>query len=154
MVTNAEEHADEDKLRREEVETRNMAESAAYTAEKLLTDNADKVPEDLKTEIEGQVAAVRTALQGQDMSQVSTALQELQTAIQKVGQAIYSQPEAAAGGGEEQPSEGDDEPPEGTVEGQFREVGGEDPPKDTPNDTPEDPPKDTTEDPPKNPSQS
>ncbi|MCH8037615.1 MAG: Hsp70 family protein, partial [Proteobacteria bacterium] len=151
MVTDAEQHADEDKLRREEVETRNMAENAAYTAEKLLADNADKVPEDLKTEIEGEVAAVRTALQGQDMDQVTTALQQLQTSIQKVGQAVYSQQtEAAAGGGDGQSSEGDDEPPEGTVEGQFREVDGEDPPKDTG----EDPPKSPGEDPPKSPGQS
>jgi len=141
MVDDAELHADEDKLRREEVETRNMAENAAYTAEKLLTDNVDKVPEDLKTEIESQVAAVRAALQSEDMGQVSPALQDLQTSIQKVGEAIYSQPEGAAGGAEEQPpsEEDGDEPPEGTVEGQFREVNEEDPPKPPPETPPENP---------------
>ena len=133
MVKDAEEHAEEDQHRREEVETRNMAETAAYSAEKLLADNAEKVNEELKAEIEGKVAALRTALQGDDVNQVNTALQELQTSIQRVGQEIYSQAGGAPPGGG--PSQGDPsseaggEPPHGTVEGEFREVDGEEPPK-------------------------
>ena len=133
MVKDAEEHAEEDQHRREEVETRNMAETAAYSAEKLLADNAEKVNEELKAEIEGKVAALRTALQGDDVNQVDTALQELQTSIQRVGQEIYSQAGGApADGG---PSQGDPsseaggEPPHGTVEGEFREVDDKEPPK-------------------------
>ena len=133
MVKDAEEHAEEDRHRREEVETRNMAETAAYSAEKLLADNAEKVNEELKAEIEGKVAALRTALQGDDVNQVNTALQELQTSIQRVGQEIYSQAGGSPPGGG--PTQGDPsseaggEPPHGTVEGEFREVDGEEPPK-------------------------
>ena len=122
MVEQAEQHAEEDTQKREEVQTRNTAENSAYSAEKLLRDNADKVPDDLKTEIEGKVSAVRTALQGQDMSQVNSALQDLQASLQKVGQAVYGQPDGTGDG--QTPEEGAEEKPpeEGTVEGEFREV--------------------------------
>ena len=124
MVTDAEQHADEDKRKREEIELRNNAENTAYAAEKLLSDNADKVPAELKEEIEGQIAALRTALEGEDTGAISTALQEVQTAMQKVGEAVYSQQPGDAGeqapGGDDA---GDDEtPPEDTVEGEYREV--------------------------------
>ena len=124
MVTDAEQHADEDKRKREEIELRNNAENTAYAAEKLLSDNADKVPDELKEEIEGQIAALRTALEGEDTGAISTALQEVQTAMQKVGEAVYSQQPGDAGeqapGGDDA---GDDEtPPEDTVEGEYREV--------------------------------
>src|SRR5205823_935463 len=62
----AELHAEEDRKRREEIELRNQADSLAYQAEKMLRDNADKVPSELKTEIDGKVEAVRTALKGQN----------------------------------------------------------------------------------------
>ena len=124
MVADAEQHADEDKRKREEIELRNNAENTAYAAEKLLSDNADKVPDELKEEIEGQIAALRTALEGEDTGAISTALQEVQTAMQKVGEAVYSQQPGDAGeqapGGDDA---GDDEtPPEDTVEGEYREV--------------------------------
>ena len=128
MVTDAELHAEEDRRQREEVQTRNSAENAAYTADKLLTDNADKVPDDLKTEIEGKVSAVRTALQGQDMGQLNLAVQELQTAVQRVGEIVYGQQGGAPPGGDGDATpppgngESDDKPPEDTVEGEFREV--------------------------------
>ena len=61
MVNEAEKYAEEDRLKREEVETRNSAENTTFAAEKLVSENADKVPEELKTEIEGQITAVRTA---------------------------------------------------------------------------------------------
>ena len=121
MVKDAEQFAEEDRKKREEVQTRNTADNSAYTAEKLLTDNAEKIPDDLKTEVEGHISAVRTALQGEDIGQIDAALTELQTAIQKVGQLVYSE---SAPEGEPPPPEagGDEEPPEGTVEGEFREV--------------------------------
>lgn len=122
MVKDAEEHAEEDREKREEVEARNVAENTAYSAEKLLVDNAEQVPDDLKAEIEGKIADVRTALEGTDVPAISAAVQELQTAIQKVGELVYSQ----AGGPEGAPptdgEPGDDSPPEGTVEGEFRDV--------------------------------
>jgi molecular chaperone DnaK len=123
MVAEAERHAEEDLRKREEVETRNTAENATFTAEKMLKDHADRIADDLKAKIEGSVAAVRTALQGQDIGEIRSALETLQTSIQKVGEAVYSQAGTPTDGQtapeEEAPGE---EPPEGTVEGEFREV--------------------------------
>ena len=119
MVKDAEQHAEEDRNKRDEVQSRNSAENGAYSAEKLLQDNADKIDEDLKKEVEEKIAAVRTALESQDVAGINSASQELQESVQKVGQAVYSQP----GGPEDAPPPPDDgEPPEGTVEGEFREV--------------------------------
>jgi molecular chaperone DnaK len=117
MQQEAELHAAEDKRRREEIELRNSADSLAYTAEKTLRDNADKVPADLKTEVEGKIEAVRSALQGQDLDAVRHATDELNASMQKIGAAVYGQAEGAPGGA---PPE--EEAPEGTVEGEFREV--------------------------------
>ena len=123
MVNEAEKYAEEDRLKREEVETRNSAENTAFAAEKLVNENADKVPEELKTEIEGQITAVRTALTGEDIGQIRSALEVLQASVQKVGEAVYSQTGAPPGpDGEAPQADGEQEPPEGTVEGEFREV--------------------------------
>jgi molecular chaperone DnaK len=114
----AEMHAAEDRQRRDEIETRNSADSLAYSAEKTLRDNEDKVPADLKTEVEGKIAAVRTALQGSELSAVQAAVDELNTSLQRIGEAVYgAQPGAAPEGAPE-----GGESPEGTVEGEFREV--------------------------------
>jgi molecular chaperone DnaK len=114
----AELHASEDKRRRDEIEVRNAADSLAYTAEKTLRDNADKVPEDLKTEVEGKIAAVRTALQGTDIEAVRRATDDLNQSMQKIGEAVYGA--QGTPDGAETPEA--DEAPEGTVEGEFREV--------------------------------
>ncbi len=120
MVNDAELHAEEDQHKREEVQTRNSAENAAFSAEKMLEENKDKIPEELKSDIESKIAALRTALEGQELSSISSALQELETAIQMVGQIIYSQ---ASAPDEPTPEDGpDEEPPEDTVEGEYREV--------------------------------
>ena len=122
MVAEAEEHAEEDRRKREEIEILNTGDNLAHTAEKMLSDNADKVPEELKTEIEGKVASLREAVAARDTAKVKTQSEELQAALQRVGEAVYSQ-EAAAGGGADQPPGPDDAPPpEDTVEGEFREV--------------------------------
>jgi molecular chaperone DnaK len=113
----AELHAAEDRKRREEIELRNAADSLAYNAEKTLRDNADKIPADLKTEVEGKVQAVRTALQGQDIGAVQTAVDDLNRSMQRIGEAVYG---AQAGTPEGSPPP--EEAPEGTVEGEFREV--------------------------------
>ncbi|MPZ49140.1 MAG: molecular chaperone DnaK [Dehalococcoidia bacterium] len=115
----AELHAAEDKRRRDEIEVRNSADSLAYSAEKTLRDNAEKVPEDLKTEVEGKVAAVRTALAGTEIEPVRTASDELNVSMQKIGQAIYGSQSGPEGG---EPAPDAEEAPEGTVEGEFREV--------------------------------
>ncbi|HAC17918.1 MAG TPA: molecular chaperone DnaK [Dehalococcoidia bacterium] len=126
MVTDAEQYAEEDERKREEVQIRNLAENTAYNAEKMLKDNPDLVPDDLKTEVEGKVAAVRSALQGEDASHIESTVQELQESIQKVGELVYSQANAPAAedGQAAPPSEdgGAEEPPEDAVEGEFREV--------------------------------
>ena len=121
MVKEAEQHSEEDTRKREGVQTRNMAENTAYTAEKMLNENADKIPDDLKTEIEGKISAVRSALQDQDISQISSTLTDLQASIQKVGQAVYSQT-GATGDGQTGEEGSEEKPPEETVEGEFREV--------------------------------
>jgi molecular chaperone DnaK len=119
----AEMHAAEDKARREEIETRNHADSLAYSAEKTLKDNVDKVPADLKTEVEGKIAAVRSALEGTNVAAIESAVNELNTSLQKIGEAVYGAQAGATGGPEGGPDgEGPSEQPEGTVEGEFREV--------------------------------
>jgi molecular chaperone DnaK len=129
MVQEAQAHAEEDKRKREEIEVRNQADSAAYGAERMLRDNADKVPADLKTEIEGKVAALRSALQGnQDASYIRRAMEDLSASVQKVGQAVYGAQQGSQPGGQQQ--QGGDEGggqqggqgPDGTVEGEFRAV--------------------------------
>ena len=119
MVRDAEMHAEEDERRREETNTRNNAENMAYSAEKLIQDNADKIEESLKTEVEGKIAAVRSALAGGDIAAITSASNELQTAIQQVGQAVYAQ---AGAPGQPGAAPGDMPPDDGTVEGEYREV--------------------------------
>lgn len=99
MVREAEEHADEDKKRREAADTRNMAENLAYQTEKLITDNDDKLPEDVKTEVQGDVDAVKEALKGEDDEAVKTAVEKLSQSQTKIGEALYQQggAEGAAG---------------------------------------------------------
>jgi molecular chaperone DnaK len=127
MQKDAEAHAAEDTKRREEMEARNMADTLAYTAEKTLREQKDKIPADLNQEVETKVAAVRSALQGSDIEAIKKASQELNEVMQKVGTAVYQQqpppppegepPPEQEGGGEGGGGEG-----EGTVEGEFREV--------------------------------
>jgi molecular chaperone DnaK len=118
MVREAELHAEEDRRRREEVETRNRADNLAYTTEKTLREVGDRVPADLRSEAEGKVAAVRSALQSGDTYQVKRAMEELEAVLQRVGQAVYSHAGTGAPpGGEHQDTDGG-----GTVEGEFREV--------------------------------
>jgi molecular chaperone DnaK len=99
MVREAEEHAAEDKARRESAETRNGAEQLVYSIEKLIKDNEDKLPEDVKTEVQADVDAVKAALAGEDDAAVKTAYDKLVESQGKLGEAIYanSQAEAAAG---------------------------------------------------------
>jgi molecular chaperone DnaK len=125
MRREAESHAAEDNKRKEEVETRNNADNTAYTAEKTLRDNKDKIPADLNSEIEEKIKAVRSALQGPDINAVRQALQDLNNSMQKVGSAVYGQqppPGGQAGGQQPPPPPPGGKGPEGTVEGEFREV--------------------------------
>jgi len=123
MQHDAEQHATEDAKHREEVETRNTADTLAYTAEKTLREQKDKIPSDLNQEVENKIQEVRSALQGTDIEAVRQATKELNESLQKVGAAVYQQPpppgSESAPGEEEPPPDKEDE---GTVEGEFREV--------------------------------
>ncbi|AOP55153.1 molecular chaperone DnaK [Brevibacterium aurantiacum] len=108
MVKEAEEHADEDKKRREAADTRNNAENLAYQTEKLVTDNEDKLPEEVKTEINSDVEALKEALKGEDDDAVKTAYDKLVANQQKIGEAIYSQQGGAEGAAGEEAAAGAD----------------------------------------------
>ena len=90
MVKDAEEHAAEDKVRREEAETRNQAEQLAYSTDKLIKENDEKLPEDVKTEVQADVDALKAALAGDDADAVKAAQEKLSTSAQKLGEAIYA----------------------------------------------------------------
>ncbi|MDL9946505.1 molecular chaperone DnaK [Gordonia sp. ABSL11-1] len=90
MIKDAEAHADEDRKRREEAETRNQAESLVNQTEKFLKDSDDKVPAELKTKVEGSIEGVREALKGTDIGAIKTAVEKLTTDSQELGQAIYA----------------------------------------------------------------
>jgi molecular chaperone DnaK len=97
MVREAEEHAAEDKKRREEQETRNSAEQLVYQTEKLMKDNDDKLPEDVKSSVQADVDALKSALAGDDVDAVKTAFDTLVQSQQKLGEEIYKQqPEGEA----------------------------------------------------------
>jgi molecular chaperone DnaK len=122
MVREAEEHASEDKARRESAETRNGAEQLVYSIEKLIKENDEKLPEDVKAAVQGDVDALKSALVGEDDAAVKTAYDALVESQGKLGEAIYatSQAEAAAPEGEQASDEDvvdaevveDDEPAE------------------------------------------
>lgn len=96
MVREAEEHAAEDKARREAAETRNTAEQLAYSTDKLIKDNEDKLPDDVKSDVQADVDALKSALAGDDEDAVKTAFDKLSESQQKLGQAIYSAEQASA----------------------------------------------------------
>ncbi|MDJ0353695.1 molecular chaperone DnaK [Pseudarthrobacter sp. PH31-O2] len=112
MVKDAEEHAAEDKARREAADTRNTSEQLAYSVDKLIADNADKLPEEVKTEVQADVDALKAALEGTDDSAVKTAFEKLQASQTKLGEAIYAQagsPDGAEGAAAGEPAAGADE---------------------------------------------
>lgn len=96
MVKDAEAHAEQDKARREAADTRNEAESVAYTTEKLLKENGDKLPEDVKTSVQGDVDELKKALEGEDDAAVKSALEKLQASRSKLGEALYAAAQADA----------------------------------------------------------
>ncbi|MEV7974044.1 molecular chaperone DnaK [Cellulomonas sp. NPDC089187] len=112
MVKEAEAHASEDKKRREEAETRNSAEQLVYSTEKLLTDNDDKLGDDVKTEVRSALDDLKKALEGEDLAEVTAKQSALVTASQKIGEALYAQnqdAEQAAPAGEPESQSSDDD---------------------------------------------
>jgi len=90
MVREGEENAAEDKRRREEAETRNTAEQLVYQTEKLIKDNDEKLPDDVKSDVQADVDALKSALAGDDEAAVKTAFEKLSESQQKLGEAIYA----------------------------------------------------------------
>jgi len=126
MMREAEEYADEDRKRREEVEVRNQTDSLVYSTEKQLVENADKIPEDVKVEVQAAVDQAKTALEGDDAEAMRTASDHLAATAQKIGAAIYAntQPQAdaanAAGGfGGDGGSDGSDGSDEDVVDAEI-----------------------------------
>jgi molecular chaperone DnaK len=133
MVKDAGRFADEDRRRKEEVEVRNNADSAVYQAEKLMRDMGDKVPTDLRADVESKINALKDAMKGREVEPIKRRVDELQQALMKIGEQAY----AGSGGGTPPPGGGfgtDGGPsggPQGgqpgggggdTVEGEYREV--------------------------------
>jgi molecular chaperone DnaK len=113
MVREAEEHAAEDKARREAAEVRNNAEQLVYSLEKLISENEDKIADDVKNEVRGDIDALKTALQGEDEAAIKSAFDKLNESQTKLGEAIYQASTEAAEG----PS-----PTSGTTDGSEEDV--------------------------------
>ena len=109
MVQEAEEHAAEDKKRRETAEERNSSEQLAYSVEKLLKDNDEKLPEDVKSEVQADLDALKTALAGEDDAAVKAAAETLSQSQTKLGEALYSQEGEEATESTEAPAEEDED---------------------------------------------
>lgn len=109
MVKDAEAHAEQDKARREAADTRNAAESVAYSVDKLLKENGEKLPEDVKTEVQGDVDELKKALEGDDDDAVKSALEKLQASQTKLGEALYASAQAEASADSASSSKEDDE---------------------------------------------
>ncbi len=128
MVKDAQAHAEEDRIRREEVETRNQADALAFQAERTLRDLGDKVSADDRADVERRVEQLREALKGNDIAAVRSQATELAEALQKVGAAAYQAagPTEGAAGNGTGPEAGTGEPASSTedeaVEGEFKEV--------------------------------
>ena len=121
MVEEARQYeADDQKRRRAEVDTRNQADSMVYQAEKLLNDNAERVPQDLRSEVQTKIDALRSASASGNLTEMQTGITELSAALQRLGEVIYSQSGSPGSGG---PGAAGGPPDDGgTVEGEFREV--------------------------------
>ncbi len=125
MVKEAQKFSDEDRMRKEEVEVRNNADSAVYQSEKMLRDLGDKVPADVKAEIEPKIAALKTAMGGRDVADIKQKTEDLGQSLQKIGERMYQQTGGTPPPGGEPGQGGGTPPPPGgsdTVEGEFREV--------------------------------
>ncbi|BCL82895.1 chaperone protein DnaK [Ktedonobacteria bacterium brp13] len=127
MVNDAESHSAEDRKRKEEVEERNLADSAAYRSEKSLAEIGDKISPDQKSELDGKIADVRAALATDDVERIKKSREDLEQAFFKISQSMYGQGAEAGANGEyanaqpggesEQPHQNDD-----TIEGEYKEM--------------------------------
>ena len=121
MVEEARQYEADDQRRRQEVDTRNQADSMVYQAEKLLNDNADKVPQELRAEVQTKIDALRAASASGNTPEMQTGINELNEVLQRLGEVVYSQSASPGPGGPEAPGGGPSDDA-GTVEGEYREV--------------------------------
>jgi len=108
MLKDAEEHAEEDKLKQEEVEVRNEADSLAFRAEKSIKEYKDKLPEAIVSDVQSKVDAVKKALEGTDLAKIRAAKDELNEHMQKIGESMQAQ--ASQPGAEPQGSSAQGQP--------------------------------------------
>lgn len=99
MIREAEQHAEEDRRRKEAAETRNQGEQLVYSTEKFLTDNQAGIPADVKSEVETALAELKDELKGEDSAAIRAASDKVAQVSQKLGQALYAQTSAGAPGG-------------------------------------------------------
>jgi molecular chaperone DnaK len=118
MRKDAEAHAEEDRKRKELIEARNNADNTVYAGEKALRDLGDKVPAEIRSEVEAKSAEVKEAAQGEDVEKIKAAVEALGQTIQKIGASVYEQ-EQAAGSGEAAEGTSDAEPD--VVDGEVKE---------------------------------
>jgi molecular chaperone DnaK len=130
MVKEAEEHAEEDKTRREEVEAKNHAEALVNQVEKSLSEHGDKISAEEKTEIESDLAALKEALEGDDTATITTKFEALSMSSMKLGEAIYKSEQAAAGAGPDEEGGSSGPGDDDIVDADFEEVEDEDDRKD------------------------
>ncbi len=134
LVKEAQAHAEEDRRNVERIQTRNEADTFAYSIEKTVRDLGDKVPAETKKDVEDKLAALRETLKGDDTARIKTAMDELRTSAQKIGELMYqqeqqkqSQQESTPGAGEQGPAEepagatAGERKPDDTIEGEFKE---------------------------------
>jgi molecular chaperone DnaK len=124
MRKEAEVHAEEDKKRKEAVESKNHADNLIYQTEKTLRENADKIDPAKKAEAEDKIAKLREAMNNDDVSSMQTKMQDLEQFIQQIGAAMYQQPGQEAGPQAPQPDEGssDETKDDDVVDGEFKNV--------------------------------
>jgi molecular chaperone DnaK len=128
MVKEAEAHSAEDRSKREEVELRNQADHMIHQAEKVIKDNADKIPADVKTEVEGKLEALKSAAKGSDTKALQQQMDDFNEALQKIGTHIYQQGQGDAGAAPAESSNsdgqetGEKKKEEDVVDADYREV--------------------------------
>jgi molecular chaperone DnaK len=124
MMREAEAHADEDKKRKEEIETRNHADQALYAAERMLKDAGDKLPADQKAAVESAMEELKKASAGTDVSAITAAMDRLTKAQQSAAESLYKQAQSsgAAGGGGGEPGGGSQGRGTGDAEGKKDDV--------------------------------
>lgn len=126
MVKEAESHAEEDKKRKESVESRNQAESLIHTTEKSLGEYGDKIEEEDKNAIESAIAELKTALEGEDLSDIQAKTQTLVEVSMKLGEAMYKESQAEAEESATKDEGGEEEKDEDVVDADFEEVSDDD----------------------------